>query len=66
MLRAEPVKVLNTLNEPEIVTVLATKSPPINGVPEPDAMYNLLFSTVGVEGPAEYPIMTLFDELPSR
>ena len=36
----EPVVV----KEPEISTVFAAKSPFISGVPEPDAIYNLLLS----------------------
>ena len=37
-LEIEPVIVPSTFNEPEIVTVLAAKSPPIKGVPEPELM----------------------------
>jgi hypothetical protein len=47
-------------------TVFAAKSPFINGVPEPDAMYNLLLSSVFVEGPEPNPIATLFEELPDK
>ena len=35
-------------------------------MPEPDAIYNLLLSSVNVEGPAASPIATLFEELPIR
>ena len=62
----EPVMFWVTVKEPEIFTVFAAKSPFINGVPEPDAMYNLLLSSVWVEGPAEKPIAILFDELPEN
>jgi len=55
----EPV----TPKEPEMFTVFAAKSPFINGVPEPEAIYNLLLSFVKVEGPAENPIAILLDEL---
>ena len=51
---------------PVISTVFAAKSPFINGVPEPDAIYNLLLSSVDVEGPAPNPIATLFEELPEN
>jgi hypothetical protein len=44
----------------------AAKSPFINGVPEPDAIYNLLLSSVKVEGPAPNPIAILFEELPEK
>jgi hypothetical protein len=47
-------------------TVFAAKSPFINGVPEPDAMYNLSFSSVRVEGPEPNPIAILFEELPDK
>jgi hypothetical protein len=47
-------------------TVFAAKSPFINGVPEPDAIYNLLLSSVRVEGPAPNPIAILFEELPEN
>ena len=47
-------------------TVFAAKSPFISGVPEPEAMYNLLLSSVEVEGPAPNPIATLFEELPEK
>jgi hypothetical protein len=55
-----------TIKDPEIFTVFAEKSPFINGVPEPEAMYNLLLSSVNVEGPAENPIAILFEELPEN
>jgi hypothetical protein len=58
----EPV----TPKEPEISTVFAAKSPFISGVPEPEAMYNLSFSSVNVEGPASNPIVILFEELPDK
>jgi len=35
-------------------------------VPEPEAMYNLLFSSVSDEGPALNPIATLFEEFPEK
>jgi hypothetical protein len=35
-------------------------------VPEPEAMYNLLLSSVDVEGPAPNPIAILFEELPEN
>jgi hypothetical protein len=41
----EPVKEV-AIKDPEIFTVFAAKSPFINGVPEPDAIYNLLLSSV--------------------
>ena len=47
-------------------TVFAAKSPFINGVPEPEAIYNLLLSWVNVEGPAPNPIAILFEELPEK
>ena len=47
-------------------TVFAAKSPFISGVPEPEAMYNLLLSSVKVEGPASNPIAILFEELPEK
>jgi hypothetical protein len=47
-------------------TVFAAKSPFINGVPEPDAIYNLSFSSVNVEGPEPNPIAILFEELPEK
>ena len=47
-------------------TVFAAKSPFISGVPEPDAIYNLLLSSVKVEGPAPNPIAILFEELPEN
>jgi hypothetical protein len=49
-----------------IDTPFAAKSPFINGVPEPDAIYNLLLSSVAVEGPAANPIAMLFEELPDK
>jgi hypothetical protein len=52
--------------EPEIFTVFAAKSPFINGVPEPDAIYSLSFSSVRVKGPAPNPIAMLFEELPEK
>ena len=55
-----------TVKEPEMFTVFKAKSPPINGVPEPDAIYNLLLSSVDVEGPAANPIAILFEELPEK
>ena len=58
----EPVAV----KEPEISTVFAAKSPFINGVPEPEAIYNLLLSSVEVEGPAPNPIAILFEEFPIK
>jgi len=60
------------INEPLIVcvpvisTVFAAKSPFISGVPEPEAIYNLLLSLVNVEGPAPNPIAILFEELPEK
>ena len=62
----EPVIIPSTFNDPEIVTVLVEKSPPIKGVPEPEAIYNLLLSTVVDAGPASFPIRILLDEFPSR
>jgi hypothetical protein len=41
----EPVKEV-AIKDPEIFTVFAAKSPFISGVPEPDAIYNLSFSSV--------------------
>jgi hypothetical protein len=58
----EPV----TPKDPEMFTVFAAKSPFISGVPEPDAIYNLLLSSVFEEGPAPNPIATLFEELPEK
>ena len=58
----EPV----TPKEPEISTVFAAKSPFISGVPEPDAIYSLSFSSVFVEGPEPNPIVILFEELPDK
>ena len=47
-------------------TVFAAKSPPISGVPEPEAIYSLLLSSVNVEGPAPNPIAILFEELTEK
>jgi hypothetical protein len=58
----EPV----TPKEPKISTVFTAKSPFINGVPEPEAIYNLSFSSVFVEGPDPNPIAILFEELPDK
>jgi hypothetical protein len=62
----EPVIEPVTVKDPEMFTVFAAKSPFISGVPEPDAMYNLLLSSVFTEGPAPNPIAILFDELPEK
>ena len=62
----EPVIEPVTIKEPEMITVFVKKSPFISGVPEPDAMYNLLFSSVFAEGPAPNPIAILFEELPEK
>ena len=62
----EPVIEPVTIKEPEIFTVFAVKSPFISGTPEPEAMYNLLLSSVNGEGPAPNPIATLFEELPEK
>ena len=62
----EPVSEPITITEPEIFTVFAAKSPFISGTPEPEAMYNLLLSSVFVEGPAPNPIAILFEELPEN
>ena len=58
----EPVVV----KAPVMSTVFAAKSPFINGVPEPDAIYNLLLSSVVEEGPEPNPIAILFEELPEK
>jgi len=63
--KSEPVKDV-AVKEPEIFTVFKAKSPFISGVPEPDAIYNLLLSSIAVEGPAPNPIAMLFDELPEK
>ena len=62
----EPVIEPVTVKEPEMFTVFAAKSPFISGVPEPEAIYNLLLSTVFAEGPAPNPIAILFEELPEK
>ena len=62
----EPVSEPITITEPEIFTVFEKKSPFISGVPEPEAIYNLLFSSVFAEGPAPNPIAILFEELPEK
>ena len=66
LLKNKPLIEPVTPKEPEISTVFAAKSPFINGVPEPEAMYNLLLSLVKVEGPAPNPIAMLFEELPEN
>ena len=63
--KSEPVRDV-AVKDPEISTVFAAKSPFISGVPEPEAMYNLLLSSVNVEGPAANPIAILFEELPEN
>jgi len=63
--KSEPVRDV-AVKEPEIFTVFAAKSPFINGVPEPEAIYNLLLSSIAVEGPAANPIAILFEELPEK
>ena len=63
--KSEPVKDV-AVKEPEMFTVFAVKSPFISGVPEPEAIYNLLLSSVNVEGPAPNPIAILFEELPEN
>ena len=35
-------------------------------MPEPEAIYNLSFSSVRVEGPEPNPIVMLFEELPDK
>ena len=61
----DPVKDV-AVKEPEMFTVFKAKSPFISGVPEPEAIYNLLLSSVFTEGPAPNPIATLFEELPEN
>ena len=63
--KSEPVKDV-AVKAPVMFTVFKAKSPFINGVPEPDAIYNLLLSSVNVEGPAANPIAMLFEELPEK
>ena len=63
--KSEPVNDV-AVKEPEIFTVFKAKSPFISGVPEPEAIYSLLFSSVNVEGPAANPIAILFEELPEK
>ncbi len=63
--KSEPVNDV-AVKDPEISTVFAAKSPFISGVPEPEAIYNLLLSLVAVEGPAPNPIAMLFEELPEN
>ena len=63
--KSEPVNDV-AVKEPEMFTVFKAKSPFISGVPEPKAIYNLLLSSVDVEGPAANPIATLFEELPEK
>jgi len=63
--KSEPVRDV-AVKEPEISTVFAAKSPFISGVPEPEAIYNLLLSSVNVEGPAANPIAILFEEFPEK
>jgi len=63
--KSEPVRDV-AVKAPVIFTVFAAKSPFINGVPEPEAIYNLLLSSVNDEGPALYPIAMLFEELPEK
>jgi hypothetical protein len=62
----EPVIEPVTIKEPEIITVFVKKSPFISGTPEPEAMYNLLLSSVFEEGPDPNPIAILFEELPEN
>ncbi len=62
---SEPVRDV-AVKDPEMFTVFKAKSPFISGVPEPDAIYNLLLSSVNVEGPALNPIAILFEELPEK
>ena len=61
----EPVNDV-AVKAPVMSTVFAAKSPFINGVPELEAMYNLLLSSVNVEGPDPNPIAILFEELPEK
>ena len=63
--KSEPVRDV-AVKEPEMFTVFKAKSPFISGVPEPEAMYSLLLSSVFTEGPAPNPIATLFEELPEN
>ena len=63
--KSEPVRDV-AVKDPEIFTVFAAKSPFISGVPEPEAIYNLLLSSVNVEGPDPNPIAILFEELPEN
>ena len=63
--KSEPVKDV-AVKEPEMFTVFKAKSPFISGVPEPEAIYNLLLSSVNVEGPDPTPIAILFEELPEN
>ena len=63
--KSEPVNDV-AVKEPEMFTVFKAKSPFISGVPEPDAIYNLLLSSINVEGPAANPIAILFEELPEN
>jgi len=59
--KSEPVNDV-AVKEPEMFTVFKAKSPFISGVPEPDAIYSLLLSSINVEGPAKSPIAILFEE----
>ena len=63
--KSEPVNAV-AVKAPVMFTVFKAKSPFISGVPEPDAIYNLLLSSVNDEGPAANPIATLFEELPEN
>jgi hypothetical protein len=63
--KSEPVNDV-AVKDPEMFTVFKAKSPFISGVPEPEAMYNLLLSFVDVEGPAANPIAILFEEFPEK
>ena len=63
--KSEPVNDV-AVKDPEMFTVFKAKSPFISGVPEPEAIYNLLLSSVKVEGPAPNPIAMLFEELPEK
>ena len=63
--KSEPVNDV-AVKEPEMFTVFKVKSPFISGTPEPDAIYNLLLSSINVEGPAPNPIAMLFEELPEK
>ena len=62
----EPIIEPVTIKDPEMFIVFAAKSPFISGVPEPEAIYSLLLSSVFTEGPAPNPIATLFEELPEK